>query len=526
MKKNYFVLLIAFTIISLIGIISIQSYWISSTLDNKEQEFSMAVGQSLISVANEIEDREFKEYLNTFQSLIDSVGSPENSNFREVFMFLGSDEKTNLSSLHTFGILEEEYNIQSFSDKISLDSVVKDYKGVKTTTILKDVFDKENRLSYSVERLKSIDRINAVDLAKYKTIFLEIANSIPVHKRIDAFELEMLLKRELGDRKINTTIEFIVHSQGVPTNVKSNNYFEELNGTVYRTPIFLNDKGESELELLVAFPKKNKYVKSSVIGVASLSFVLILIVVIVSFSAIYHFIKQKKISEVKTDFINNMSHEFKTPISTINLAIDSILNSKNKIDTKKIDRYLSVVKEENKRMQDQVENILKISQLERDKNISDMRNENLHIIINNAMNHFSLIVKSKKGSIKTNLNAKNTICRIVKIDFTNALINIIDNGIKYSVGPPQILIKTQNINNYLIIEIIDKGIGMSKKTQKMIFEKFFREETGDIHNVRGHGIGLTFVKKVINLINAKIFVDSQLGYGSNFRIEIPLSIKS
>ena len=248
--------MIVFTIISLIGIISIQSYWISSTLDNKEQEFSMAVGQSLISVANEIEDREFKEYLNTFQSLIDSVGSPENSNFREVFMFLGSDEKTNLSSLHTFGILEEEYNIQSFSDQISLDSVVKDYKGVKTTTILKDVFDKENRLSYSVERLKSIDRINAVDLAKYKTIFSEIANSIPVHKRIDAFELEMLLKRELGDRKIKTTIEFIVHSQGVPTNVKSNNYYEELNGTVYRTPIFLNDKGESELELLVAFPKK------------------------------------------------------------------------------------------------------------------------------------------------------------------------------------------------------------------------------------------------------------------------------
>ena len=523
MKKYYFVLLIAFTIISLIGIISIQGYWISSTLNNKEQEFSMAVGQSLISVANEMENREFKEYLNTFQNLIDSVGSPENSKFREVFMFLGSDEKTNLSSLHTFGILEEEYNIESFSENISLDSVVRDYKGVKTTTILKDVFDKENRLSYSVERLKSIDRINAVDIAKYKTIFLEIANSIPVHKRIDAFELDMLLKRELGDRKINTTIEYIVYSQGVPTNVKSNNYFEELNGTVYRTPIFLNDKGESDLELLVSFPKKNKYVKSSVIGVASLSFILILIVVIVSFSAIYHFIKQKKISEVKTDF-NNMSHEFKTPISTINLAIDSIVNPKNIIDKKTIERYLSIVKEENRRMQDQVENILKISQLERDKNISDMRNENLHTIINDAISHFSLIVKSKKGSIKTKLDAKNTICNIVKIDFTNALINIIDNAIKYSVRPPEILIKTQNINSTLRIEIIDKGIGMNKKTQKLIFEKFFREETGNIHSVRGHGIGLTFVKKVINLINAKIFVDSQIGYGSNFKIEIPLSL--
>ena len=219
MKKNFFISLLIFFILSLSGIIIIQVYWISSSLQNKEQEFSMAVGQIINSVAKEIEDREFKEYIDTFQDLIDSVGEPRTSQFKEVFMFLGNDEITNLSSLHTFGILEEEYNITRSEDLNTEKnrSKIKDYKGVKTTTILKDIFDKENRLSYSVERLKNIDRINAIDKAKYKTIFMEIANTFPVHKRIDALELDFLLNRKLKDREISTQIEFVIHSEGIPT---------------------------------------------------------------------------------------------------------------------------------------------------------------------------------------------------------------------------------------------------------------------------------------------------------------------
>ncbi|MDG2396510.1 MAG: HAMP domain-containing sensor histidine kinase [Flavobacteriaceae bacterium] len=523
MKRNFFVLLVLFTIVSLLGIISIQGYWITIALKNKEQEFSMAVGQSLISVAKEIEEREFKEYLETFQNLIDSVGAPKTSQFNEVFMFLGNDEITNLSSLHTFGILEEEYNIQrnSSSSKIKNDSIIKDYKGVKTTTILKDVFDKENRLSYSVERLKNIDRINAIDRAKYKTIFLEIANTFPVHKRIDAFELNFLLKRELNDRKIFTPIEFIIHSEGIPTNVKSNNYTEGLKGTIYRTPIFLNDNGESDLELLVSFPKKDKFVQSSVIGFAALSFLLTIIVIIVSSSALFQFIQQKKLSEIKTEFINNMSHEFKTPIATINLAIDSIVNPKNIINKDKIKRYVSVVKEENKRMQSQIENILKISQLDRGKEFDENKKENVHNIIEKAINHFSLIISSKNGVIKTSFTADNFYCYINELNFINVFVNILDNAIKYSLSSPEIKITTYNKNNNIIIEIGDKGIGMDSKTQNLIFKKFFREQKGDIHNVKGQGLGLAYVKKIISISNGKVFVNSNLGEGSTFFIELP-----
>ncbi len=523
MKKNFFISLLIFFILSLSGIIIIQVYWISSSIENKEQEFSMAVGQIINSVAKEIEEREFKEYIDTFQNLIDSVGEPRTSQFKEVFMFLGNDEITNLSSLHTFGILEEEYNI-SRSEDFPLEknkSNIKDYKGVKTTTILKDIFDKENRLSYSVERLKNIDRINAIDKAKYKTIFMEIANTFPVHKRIDALELDFLLNRKLKDRDIMTPIEFVVHSEGIPTKVRSNNYNEKLKGKIYSTPIFLDDKGFSRLELIVSFPKKNNYVYSSIFGVAGLSFILTLVVVILSSSSLYLILKQKKISEIKSDFINNMSHEFKTPISTINLAVDSISSSNVNLSNKKISKYLAVIREENKRMHDQIENVLKISQLDRGTNLSENKTHDIHLIIKNSLNHVSLIVANKSGKINKQFNAKNSFCYVDEHHLTNVFINIFDNAIKYSVKPPRINISTENINKKIIIKIKDEGIGMSKKTKDLIFKKFYRAQSGNIHDVKGHGLGLSYVKNIVESVGGKINVKSQLNYGSVFIIELP-----
>lgn len=525
MKKNFFISLLIFFILSLSGIIIIQFYWISSSLQNKEQEFSMAVGQIINSVAKEIEDREFKEYIDTFQDLIDSVGEPRTSQFKEVFMFLGNDEITNLSSLHTFGILEEEYNITR-SEDLNTEmnrSKIKDYKGVKTTTILKDIFDKENRLSYSVERLKNIDRINAIDKAKYKTIFMEIANTFPVHKRIDALELDFLLNRKLKDREISTQIEFVVHSEGIPTKVRSNNYNENVKGKIYSTPIFLDDKGFSKLELIVSFPRKDKYVYSSVIGMAGLSFLLTIIVVILSSSSLYLILKQKKISEIKSDFINNMSHEFKTPIATINLAVDSILSSNSSISDKKISKYLSVITEENKRMHGQIENILKISQLERGTNLSQNKINDIHLIINNSLNHIALIVANKNGKINKQFDANNSFCFVDEHNLTNVFINIFDNAIKYSVNPPRINVSSKNFNKRIIIKIKDEGIGMSKKTKDLIFKKFYREQTGNIHDVKGHGLGLTYVKNIIEGSGGKIEVESELNKGSVFIIELPIN---
>ena len=235
-----------------------------------------------------------------------------------------------------------------------------------------------------------------------------------------------------------------------------------------------------------------------------------------------HFIKsleQKKLSEIKNDFINNISHEFKTPIATINLALDAISSSKNNLNDKFIS-YLGMIREENSRMLSQVENILRISQLEKSSNPFDMEETNIHEVIEDAIEHVKLIVESKKGSIKLSLKAKNSNINGNSNHLENIIINILDNAVKYSKENPQIIISSTNSNKDIILCFEDNGIGMDKNTQKMIFEKFYREQNGDIHNIKGHGLGLSYVKKIIDFHNGKISLESKKGTGTKFYITL------
>ena len=233
-------------------------------------------------------------------------------------------------------------------------------------------------------------------------------------------------------------------------------------------------------------------------------------------------IQQKKNSEIKTDFINNMTHEFKTPISTINLALDSITNPKLISKPKTIKSYVKVIREENSRMLDQIENILTISQLEKNNKSLAKTSINMHPIINNAINHIKLIISNKNGMIIKNLKAVDDLFFGNKNHFTNILINILDNAVKYSKHTPKINIETKNDKSNIFISIRDRGIGMNSKTQKKIFEKFYREQSGNIHDVKGHGLGLSYVKKIIDIHKGLIRIESKKGEGSNFIISIPL----
>ena len=223
--------------------------------------------------------------------------------------------------------------------------------------------------------------------------------------------------------------------------------------------------------------------------------------------------------EMKNDLISNITHEFKTPIATINLALDSILsNEKNKI-TEKTNSYLGMIREENSRMLSQVENILRISQLEKSSNPLKMEDIDLHEVIEDATEHVKLLIGSKKGKINLRLNAINRYIKGNKNHLENIIINILDNAIKYSKKSPLINFTSDTIDDKIQLCIEDRGIGMDKSTQKMIFEKFFREQNGDIHNIKGHGLGLSYVKKIVDFHNGIIKVDSEKGVGTKFSIE-------
>ena len=506
---------------SLIGIILMQGYWIYSSWQNKEEEFSLAVNRTLREVVDEIQSRELNDYVFTYQMLIDSIGTPDESNFTDVFLFLDEDQSSNLSTFFAYGILEEDYNI-NLPDNLSnrYDDDIKDYKAVKTTIVNKNIFDRrENRLNASISKLKSVEDIDLFKFEKYKSAFQEYASSLPIHKRTTSREIQILLNNGFNDRNIITPYEFGIYSNGLSTKVKSNNYMEVQSGPKYSIP-FLNDESSSvSYNLIVSFPDKQQYVLSSIIGVATLSFMLTLIVVVIATSALYQIIQQKKLSEIKNDFINNISHEFKTPIATINLALDAISSSTKNLNDKSIS-YLGMIREENSRMLSQVENILRISQLEKSSNPFDMEEIDIHEVIEDAIEHVKLIVESKKGSIDLSLKALDSNISGNTNHLENIIINILDNAVKYSKENPKIVVSSTNINKDIRLCFEDNGIGMDNNTQKLIFEKFYREQNGDIHNIKGHGLGLSYVKKIIDFHNGKILLESKKGTGTKFYITL------
>ena len=469
MNKKLYTSLVLLMSFSLIGIILMQGYWIYSSWQNKEEEFSLAVNRTLREVVDEIQSRELNDYVFTYQMLIDSIGTPDESNFTDVFLFLDEDQSSNLSTFFAYGILEEDYNI-NLPDNLSnrYDDDIKDYKAVKTTIVNKNIFDRrENRLNASISKLKSVEDIDLFKFEKYKSAFQEYASSLPIHKRTTSREIQILLNNGFNDRNIITPYEFGIYSNGLSTKVKSNNYMEVQSGPKYSIP-FLNDESSSvSYNLIVSFPDKQQYVLSSIIGVATLSFMLTLIVVVIATSALYQIIQQKKLSEIKNDFINNISHEFKTPIATINLALDAISSSTKNLNDKSIS-YLGMIREENSRMLSQVENILRISQLEKSSNPFDMEQIDIHEVIEDAIEHVKLIVESKKGSIDLSLKAIDSNISGNSNHLENIIINILDNAVKYSKENPKIVVSSTNINKDIRLCFEDNGIGMDKNTQKLI----------------------------------------------------------
>jgi two-component system phosphate regulon sensor histidine kinase PhoR len=240
------------------------------------------------------------------------------------------------------------------------------------------------------------------------------------------------------------------------------------------------------------------------------------------FITIKALLNQKKLSEIKTDFINNMTHEFKTPIATISLAVDALKNEKVVHDKTKMDYFSGIIKEENKRMNKQVETILQAALM--DKQAVHLNLIPLHAteLINSAINNIGLPLKQKSGVLETHFNATNDLILADDVHFTNIINNLLDNAIKYSKDNLKIKLSTSNFNSHLRIRIEDNGIGMSKETLNRVFEKFYRAHTGNLHNIKGFGLGLSYVKSVVDALRGKIKAESTSGKGSCFILEFPI----
>jgi two-component system, OmpR family, phosphate regulon sensor histidine kinase PhoR len=525
MNKFVFRLLVFLMSLSLIGIILVQVYWFNTSLENNEEQFRFHVKQVLGNVAEKLQKKEEYSFYEKYHKLKDSIGKEPLRNDLIEYGYYQRNAKTNETIIYSNSIIELDYGVLStlFEKKSDKDNV-KSFSANRKTQVYNDS-PLDNLGSQNKKKPDlSIDKSGSLAIlrdAQFEIAYKDIAAVMPIYSRVTKEMINDLLVNELKEYGVTTPFEYGVYSNGLATKIKSENFKFDKYAT-YTIPIFLDNENNTKYQLLLTFPQKKKFLFKEIIGITLLSIIFTLIIIIAYSSALNQLIKQRHISEIKTDFINNMTHEFKTPIATINLALDAIKNPKVIDDKEKVHRYLQMIRDENKRMHAQVENVLRISKLEKKELEINKENHSIKDIIEEAVEHVNLIIEDKNGSIHTNFQATRDTVLLNDVHFTNVIVNILDNAIKYSVNSPVIHITTENIKDFIIIKIADQGIGMSKTAQKRIFEKFYREHTGDIHNVKGHGLGLAYVKRIIEDHNGQIAVDSEKGKGSTFTIKLPL----
>ncbi|MDT0651354.1 sensor histidine kinase [Autumnicola edwardsiae] len=519
MNKKLFFLLVVLMSLSLIGIIFVQGYWIKTTIDDKEQQFSHEAKQVLLKVSEEIQNRELESYWFRFDSIDKNNSSLKGITLTEYFS-MDRDKLKNEDFFQSESFLEEDYKVSSGflnadEDSIQFTKLI----NKRVTNIVKNNI--EGRGVSAQQQIERMVRMKDVEKESLRRLIGGVAEKLPIHTRVSEETIESLIDKELRRRDIKSEFEFAVFNNSIETNLSSDNFSLDHPAT-YGVPLFTDPGGNSNYRLVVNFMGKKEVVLSSVILMAALSIILTLIIVIAYSSALSQLIKQRQISQIKTDFINNMTHEFKTPIATINLALDAIKNPKIICDQEKVNRYLGMIRDENKRMHAQVENVLRISKLE--KNELDLKKERhrLHDIVKEAIAHVELIVEDRGGYIQTHFAALKSSILANEDHFTNVIVNILDNAIKYSENEPKIDIYTENVKNMIILKVRDQGTGMSRTVQKKIFEKFYREHTGNIHNVKGHGLGLAYSKQIIEDHHGEVFVESEKGKGTTFIIKLPL----
>lgn len=525
MNKLFFRLLIVLMSLSLIGIILVQVYWFKSSFQNNDEQFRFHVQQAIGNVSNKLQKQEAYSFYDKYNRYKDSTGkAPQKKDLLE-FYYVQKNTRTNETIIYSNSIIAEDYSISPSVFNKKIDSVkLKNFSAKRTTEVYNN-----NKIDNSTvqnnlipdSKIQKSGNLDILDNAQFEIFFKDIASTMPIEERVSTEAVRKLLTNELEEFGVKTPFQYGIYSNGLATKIKSDKFkFDKYN--TYSIPVFSNNEVSNTYQLLVSFPQKKKFLFSELLGITVLSIIFTLIIIIAYSSALNQLIRQRQISEIKTDFINNMTHEFKTPIATINLALDAIKNPKIIDDKEKVHKYLQMIRDENKRMHAQVENVLRISKLEKKELDISKESNSIHTIIEQAEDHVNLIIEDRHGLITMHFDAKRTTVLLNVFHFTNVIVNILDNAIKYSPEIPFIDIFTENVRDFVIIKIIDQGSGMSKVAQKRIFEKFYREHTGDLHNVKGHGLGLAYVKRIVEDHNGEVYVESEKGKGSTFIIKLPL----
>jgi two-component system, OmpR family, phosphate regulon sensor histidine kinase PhoR len=526
--------IIALMSVSLLGLIFFQLYWIKSAIEVGEERFRQDVYEVLNMVANKVEKKE--ALIIAFDDYETSITFGSNTSFSasDSSSFVGGNsklltEKLGVDSLSSMKLTLTASNILTNFDTRKLFFPDSAHSRLTRDLSMKLLQFNNRPIDFRYFDNDSLVKINLEKVNRKKEMFSIAVNDWilggqDIRNRIDKKMVDSILTVELSNKGIGITHEFAIWEEGEneAVFVSSPNHKEELKKSELKAMLFPNDLMPKSSYISIFFPSQKGFLLKKMWITLISSAILVSVIIFCFGYAIYTILQQKKLSEIKNDFINNMTHEFKTPIATIGLACEALQDKDILAHQSFQEKYLRIIRDENSRLGQQVEKVLQMATLDRKDFDLKMEPLHLHALIKQVVDQFELQILKLGGHLKLNLEAEHELLVGDEIHIFHILNNLLDNAIKYSKDKPEIEVSTFNYLQYVHLIVRDKGIGMSKEAQEKIFEKFYRVPTRNLHNVKGFGLGLTYVKTMVEAHGGQIKLKSSLGKGSEFEIILPL----
>ena len=496
MKKRTISILAIFMVTAFFGLLAIQFHYLQRTIHLQEDRFHSTVKRSLVHVVRLLEEAEADQYLN-------EVLQAEAEERRQLF--------TQKIDNPPFPALSSKHNIYASESQLSLSVKQSGKNSIEVSSELL-----RERLREHISHRKAI-----LDEITFR--WIRDAASTPILERIDKNMIGVFLTKELSDNGLNIPFRFAVSDkEGNWVYIENPEEEPKDKITVFTQQLFPSESSFSPYYLSIWFPNSAQYITRSLLLLYP-ALLLTGILILTSIFFIFIIFREKRLAEIKTDFVNNMTHELKTPISTIFLAGQMLTDDVIGKTPRMLNHVSNIIKDESRRLGFQVEKVLQMAMLEKEKTLLRFKEMDVNEIIKGCVVNFSIKVESKNGKIIPHLDAEESRAMIDEVHFTNVIYNLMDNAVKYSKGGKVILtIDTWNEKDYLCISVQDDGIGIKRDDLKHIFEKFYRVPTGNVHNVKGFGLGLAYVKKIIDQHKGKISAESEFKLGTKFIIKIPI----
>lgn len=522
LKKNFIIVISLISAIALIGLVSIQVYWIQSAIEQRERQFEDNVRKSMVEVVNGVARLEAIQRMN------------ENSKAKNALHWLTQQGK-DLINDH---IAPADTIISKIKDNLNIEVVntsdVDPNSGaISNHKVISQKFGDDTELKIEITDTTPArfdhndiegdlwgDKVDVMEDLMTDFFSFDMFES-PAH-RVSREDLDSIVQFVLNKNGIATDYEFGVYdmyNQSVYEEITSRE--DDLFESQFKISLFPNDFFGTPIYMSLFFPNEKGYIIKSMWVMLMVSAIFVLIIIYAFYYSISTIFRQKKLSIIKNDFINNMTHELKTPISTISLACEALNDADISKSTETRHRFVNMINDENKRLEVLVENVLQSAVIERGDLKLNKEVFDLHKVIDNVVKNVRIQVDKKGGTLEVDKKAMNSMVEADKVHFTNVVYNLLDNANKYSSSTPKLEIITENIVGGILLKVKDNGIGISKENQKKIFDKLYRVPTGNIHDVKGFGLGLSYVKAILEKHEGTIQVESTLGKGSTFIVNLP-----